>query len=1471
MSPKQLSTCCLLLTLLSGATLGARQPHTQRMRQAPSGTARGVQRPTARPLKPPVRPDNYFDLRAKYVERLEREKAERARRTLHKGVRYEDPFETEFGRWDWYWSRRLAAGPDVKPGTMADMSLALRQYHEASRRGDKATLAQQPTPKVCPSAGLGNWTSVGPSTYPVPVIGRVASVYISTTSQNTAYAGSGEGGLFKTVNNGASWVSLTDPSKYPALGITSIAVHPTIPTTLYISTNNGTPRGRYGFGVLKSLDGGTTWQEVFALAPYDDQANYGISDGSYASKVVLHPQDPNTVYVLASQYVFRSQDAGATWEKVLEIPEYTATNDGCRYRLVDIDIVAGASGVADSRVVVSSERTAYMGYANSPCGTAKTLISHAGGAANSFTEITAAVLGTDLADRIAAVVQPGNNSSVFFGYDELVTNNFVFKRYDIASNTSTLVGTVFNNGPGAGFWNLEMEFSKLNPSTLYVAGTTLYRISLAGGFSGAQVSNYWATDPFTCANSHQTHGDIRAMTVGTHGTFDVVVLGTDGGIHKAELAPAVAYTTATAPWDDISGPGLAINEVYDISGLESDPDVLVAGMQDNGTFKYKNGVWKQAFNYDGYQGTTNQATGEYFGATNADPTYAERNITGPAGGPGIFTAAGGPYILKGPIVSDPNSPATIYAGSGVTLYRSNSFGAGPWTALTSLPGANSINDVQVAPSDSNVVYVARQGATYNQSDISKRLYRSDDGGATWIDLGAATGANLWALAWASVSDIAVDPDDSHRVWVSFDGYWPASNNTIAGQQRVFYSGDGGVTWTNITANLLAFPVSSLVYRRGSDDELYAATDVGVFRYDKPTGRWECFNNQLPVVPVTKLEINYCKNKIRCATYGRGVYESDLAALPEDVVATSATWSGVRYLSNNLTVASGATLNITGTLYVSKGVLVTVRRGATLKVNGSKITNCCGDMWHGIEVWGTTSVAQNVAAAQGKLILQNGALIENAEEAVVTGRSVNGGLDPAYDGGIVQASNSTFSNNRRSVRLTPYHWTIGSIEPANISSFKNCAFETTRRLNDATLLPLAHVWLEDVKNVNLFGCKFRNTAAASVYGPGQRGDGVVSLDAQYSVNDLFNTFMWPPVMTAPSVFEGLDYGVRADFNAGVKKWVVVQNSDFNNVRRGVQVNNSFGSSVLGNNFTGVPNAQAAGVANATWGARMNGASALSVSGNNVAGVGAAYLESYGVIIDNCGNSASNAVRGNTLQNLYTGIAAVGNNGVGPGGVQFGCNVFQAAMDYQLYVQPSGTLANQGSACAHGGTADNTFFTQATPPGSQISALGVSPFDYYASGTVPSNIAGPVIVNVCGSVSHECDAVSTGTTGWLPYKDAHVSALVFGVLKVGALRVNFPADMAAGEVVSGTIIAEPEGEDGSRDANLRALGRFVIEIDGGKVSAAEKSFRLTLPMAQGVGLFTVRLLDDRGRELDSQEVPYLARPAKTTNEGSPRRLR
>jgi hypothetical protein len=1310
---------------------------------------------TPPPSTRPISLDDYYYLREKYLARLKKGEKERERRKREAKLPYvEDQLEIAFDQWDRYWRDHMDAGAR-KRGKLADMSNPLRSYYEAmiKSRARQSGLSAQSTSLVCPSSGLGNWSLLGPSTYPAPIMGKVTSVFLAPASPNTAYAGAAEGGLFKTINNGASWASLTDASHYPALGVTSIAVDPSVPTTIYIATSNGSAGsgGTYGFGILKSIDGGTSWQEVFTLAPYDNQTNYNVGEESFVSMIMLHPQDPNCLYVLARHYVFRSTDAGTTWQKVLEIVPPSSNPDGCGYRLVDIDIINGGSGVADSHVIVSTIRSAWLGTMISPCGTAKSFVSAAGGAILTWTEITdpngpVNVLAGDPTDRISTAVQPGNNSEFFLAYqkmtDDYGNGPLVVRKYNFITNSSSLVGTITANGYfqlGAGYWGILFEFSKLNPNTFYLGGTTVYRASLASPFVGSnpsQISSYAATSGSGTPLA-QTHGDVRSMTVGTSGSNDVLIAGTDGGIHKAVLNPnpAMVYNSTTANWHDMTGPGLAINEFFDVNGLQSNADVVVAGAQDNGTFKYNNGTWEQAFNCDGWRGTINQATGEYFGIVNCGSISGIKGMTGVSG---PFSSVSSPAIT-GPVVSDPNNPATIYGG-GASLYKSTNF-ATSWTTLPTLPGTANIRAIHVAPSNSNTIYVSREGPTWNPADLSKCLFKSSDGGSTWTDIGVnVASVPSQPLAWSSIMDISVDPENSNRVWISINGYWSTSNTSINGFNRVLYSGDGGGTWSDFTHNLLAFPVSCLTYRRGSNDELFAGTDVGVFRYNASLQLWECFNNMLPIAPVTRMKINYCKNKIVCSTWGRGVWESDLPPLPSKVVNTSVTWNGTSYLSNDLTISPGVTLTLTGTLNMSKGKRIIVQRGATLDVNGGTITNCCGDMWFGIEDWGTKLAPQNLAGAQGKVILRNNARIENALEAIITGKDFNTSFDWNYTGGIVQASNSSFYNNRRSVGFMSYHWMNGSNETNNLSYFKNCTFETNRLLNDPTAMPDAHVSLFDITGVTLYGCKFNNTTSTAVFGVNNRGDGLDCADAQITVDDLFNPIHpvnQPPSVIAPSVFSGLTNGINASFTAGVSKKLTIENSDFNNVQRGVQVNYSIGSLIVGNNFSALPIALTTNFTDATWGVRMNNASGLKVLSNTVTGANNSYQNNYGVIIDNCGGSASNLVKGNTLKNIYTGIQARGANGSSTSGVQFRCNVFQSTMAYQLAVASAATLANQGSVCSTNNTANNTFFGQALPVGSQINSPTAA-FNYYASGTVPTNIAGSVTVTNCSVVNGECDS-------------------------------------------------------------------------------------------------------------------------------------
>jgi hypothetical protein len=133
---------------------------------------------------------------------------------------------------------------------------------------------------------------------------------------------------------------------------------------------------------------------------------------------------------------------------------------------------------------------------------------------------------------------------------------------------------------------------------------------------------------------------------------------------------------------------------------------------------------------------------------------------------------------------------------------------------------------------------------------------------------------------------------------------------------VYRSIDGGTTWTNISAGLPNIPMNTLVYTNGSTtDAIYVGADIGVYYMDNVI-TWTPFFTDLPNSHVTDLKIFYPTHKIRAATYGRGLWESDLYiadCMPPTLVTAS----------SNTPVNQGGTINLTssstgGTSYAWAG-------------------------------------------------------------------------------------------------------------------------------------------------------------------------------------------------------------------------------------------------------------------------------------------------------------------------------------------------------------------------------------------------------------------------------------------------------------------------------------------------------------------------------------------------------------------------
>jgi Secretion system C-terminal sorting domain len=142
--------------------------------------------------------------------------------------------------------------------------------------------------------------------------------------------------------------------------------------------------------------------------------------------------------------------------------------------------------------------------------------------------------------------------------------------------------------------------------------------------------------------------------------------------------------------------------------------------------------------------------------------------------------------------------------------------------------------------------------------------------------------------------IHIDVNDHNKVYCTLSS---------SGANQVYFTSNGGTTWTNISAGLTASPANTIVTQLGLSDVAYCGTDIGVF-YRNPavSTSWQPFNTGLPIVPVRDLEIQYNVGKIRAATFGRGVWESPitLPVLPVELV----NFEG-KLVENNVKIASNA--------------------------------------------------------------------------------------------------------------------------------------------------------------------------------------------------------------------------------------------------------------------------------------------------------------------------------------------------------------------------------------------------------------------------------------------------------------------------------------------------------------------------------------------------------------------------------------
>ncbi|BDS14386.1 T9SS type A sorting domain-containing protein [Aureispira anguillae] len=534
-----------------------------------------------------------------------------------------------------------------------------------------------------------------------------------------------------------------------------------------------------------------------------------------------------------------------------------------------------------------------------------------------------------------------------------------------------------------------------------------------------------------------------------------------------------------------------------------------------------------------------------------------------------------------------------------------------------------------------------------------------------------------------ITGIAVDPLDGKRLWLSFSGY--------SKDIKVYYSSDSGSTWTsyddanNALANLNV-PINNIVYQRGTKDRLYIATDVGVY-VREDGGDWLRYGENFPNVRTTELKINYCLGKLRAATFGRGVWESDLLPAETDIsyrsfrtISGTEIWSTDKNMSRDIKVKTGATLILDSiTLNMPKGGLIVVETGGILMVNGSTITNLCGQTWQGIQVWGNSAMPQ-LPSHQGMIGL-NGSRIEYAKNAISpwqVGHYPDIIAGTGGTGGLIRAMDSEFVNNWRSIDFMQYRSTT-----AEQSSLLNCTFtvnDAYRPFNqDSIPFFLGHISMWGIGGTEIKGCSFKDERSNKV-GDAARGGsfGLLSLGGSPQLRK------WV-YLDKRNRFEGLERGLDltgpslSPLTATVDECNFIDNEQALTIRaqnHAVIIRDSF---VIGGFAAAAPNHYVVEeyglglIANTAFVVEQNVFQASSTD------------QTLGSWVEDAG-AGGNQIRNNQYHNLTGGNLAHGrNDGVLPDdGMQYLCNQnssnaydFTVLPNIMTNAAPASIGAQQGS--------------------------------------------------------------------------------------------------------------------------------------------------------------------------------------------------
>ena len=684
---------------------------------------------------------------------------------------------------------RLFSGPD-------------RNFAALLQRARLQKLAMPPADRWPTALGATSWRALGPDQVRdggATTAGRVSAVAIHPEDSDIIYAGGAQGGVWKSTDAGLSWTPLTDQECSLAMG--HIAIDPEDSDIIYAGTGEQHFSGDsyYGCGVLRTLDGGETWEQQGADVFVTARRSQG-SGGARIARVVIDRATAGsadtTIVLVASTYgLYRSTTSGKKWERVLS----GLATDVLAHPTADSVFYAAihGTGVYKSTDTGESWERASEGM--------------------SFSN----------ARRINLAIAPSDPDILYAAFETTESRGAGLRMYrtDDAAEEWELLDATGGRCSNQCWYDMTIAVDPDDPETVYFGSLYLY-LSTNGG------------DTFVQHHSG-IYADQHYLDFDTLSDPAALYLANDGGVYRT--------TNGGNSWTSLAT-NLAVAQYYRGIALHpSDPGVTLGGTQDQGTQRSSTGtrVWQKVMGGDGgYTAFDVEDPATWYGEFQwiSGAYYVGPRKNGNLVRSGIDNSERGLFIP--PLVMDPIDSRRLYFGVR-SLYRTDNRGD-LWNRIYRAPDGMVVSAIGLTPSDENTIYA---GLRYGQVVVTR------DGGLTWQDSGTGLPnrfigdvvvhpddpAQAYAVAGGFLTGHVFHTTDGGRSWRDRTGnlpdhpvnaiiYDPADLEGvfIGTDLGVFHAASGGDDWSRLDDNLPAAAVYDLATWPGTSRLVAATHGRGMF-------------------------------------------------------------------------------------------------------------------------------------------------------------------------------------------------------------------------------------------------------------------------------------------------------------------------------------------------------------------------------------------------------------------------------------------------------------------------------------------------------------------------------------------------------------------------------------------------------------------------------------------------------------------